>query len=73
MKSNQWINYNQFFFCFQVPPQDAVFDDAVFETALDYGLDQEAVTETAVESPKVGIAARNACNRKQPEKYVPSM
>ncbi len=58
-----------------VPPQDAVFDDAVFDTALDYGLDQEAVTETAtqVESPKVGMAARNACNRKQPENYVPSM
>ena len=58
-----------------VPPQDAVFDDAVFDTALDYGLDQEAVAETAtqVESPKVGMAARNAHNRKQPEKYVPSM
>ena len=58
-----------------VPPQDAVFDDAVFDTALEYGLDQEAATETAaqVKSPKVGMAARNACNRKQPEKYVPSM
>ncbi len=58
-----------------VPPQDAVFDDAVCDTALDYGLDQEAATETAaqVESPKVGMAARNACNRKQPEKYVPNM
>ncbi len=57
------------------PPQDAVFDDAVFDTALDYGLDQEAATETAaqVESPKIGMTARNACNRKQPEKYVPSM
>ncbi len=56
-------------------PQDAVFDDAVFDTALDYGLNQGAVTETAtqVDSPKVGMAARNACNRKQPEKYVPSM
>jgi hypothetical protein len=43
-----------------VPPQDAVFDNAVFDTALDYGLDQEAV-------------ARNARIRKQPEKYVPSM
>ena len=56
-----------------VSPQDAVFDDAVFDMALDYGLDPEAVTETAVESPKVGMAAHNACNRKQPEKYVPSM
>jgi hypothetical protein len=52
-----------------------VFDNAVLDTALDYGLDQKAVTETAtqVESPKVGMAARNARNRKQPEKYVPSM
>ncbi len=57
------------------PPQDAVFDDAVFDTALVYGLNQEAATETAaqVESPKVGMVARSACNRKQPEKYVPSM
>jgi hypothetical protein len=39
-----------------VPPQDAVFDNAVFDTALDYGLDQEAVTETAtqIESLKGG-------------------
>ncbi len=29
------------------PPQYAVFDDAVFDTALDYCLDQEAVTEAA--------------------------
>ena len=28
-----------------VPPQDAVFDNAVFDTALDYGLDQEMVAE----------------------------
>ncbi len=59
----------------QAVPQDTVFDDAVFDTALDYGLDQGAVTETETqaESPKVGMAARNACNRKQLEKYVPSM
>jgi hypothetical protein len=25
-----------------VPPQDALFDDAVFDTALDNGLDQQA-------------------------------
>jgi hypothetical protein len=55
------------------PLQEAVFDDAVFDTALDYGLDQEAVTENAVESPNVGMAACNARIRKQPEKYVPSM
>jgi hypothetical protein len=58
-----------------VPPQDTVFDNAVFDMALDYGLNQEAVTETVTqaESPKVGMAAHNACNRKQPEKYAPSM
>jgi hypothetical protein len=57
------------------PPQDAVFNDAVFDTALDDGLDQEAVAgaETQAASPKVGMAAHNAQNRKQPEKYVPSM
>ena len=56
-------------------PQDAMSDNAVFDTALDCGLDQEAVTEavTQAESPKVGMAARNACNWKQPEKSVPSM
>jgi hypothetical protein len=42
-----------------------VFDNAVFDTALDYGLDQEMVIEAAMqaESPKAGMAARNACNR----------
>jgi hypothetical protein len=57
------------------PPQDAVFDDAVFDTALNDGLDQQADTEpeTQAASPKEGMAARNTCNRKQPEKYVPSM
>jgi len=29
--------------------------------------------ETLAPSPKKGMAARNARNRKQPEKYVPSM
>jgi hypothetical protein len=32
-----------------VPPQDAVFDNAAFDTALDYGLDQEVVAETATQ------------------------
>ncbi len=51
-----------------------MFDDAVFDTALDYCLDLEVITETAaqVESPKVGMAAHNARNRKHSEKYVPS-
>jgi hypothetical protein len=58
-----------------VPPQDALFDDAVFDTALDDGLNQQAVAEPEMQaaSPKVGMAAHNTWNRKQPEKYVPSM
>ncbi len=32
-----------------VPPQDTVFDDAVFHTALDDGLDQEAVAEPEIQ------------------------
>ncbi len=28
-----------------VPPQDTMFDDAVFDTALDDGLNQQAVAE----------------------------
>jgi len=57
------------------PPQDDVFDDAVFDTALDYGLDQEVVAEPEIQvaPPKEGMAARNTQNRKQPERYVPSM
>ncbi len=56
-------------------PQDAVFDDAVFDTALDDGLNQQGVAEpeTQAASPKEGMAARNTWNRKQPEKYIPSM
>ena len=51
------------------------FDDAVFDTALDDGLNQQAVAEPEMQaaSPKVGMAACNTWNRKQPEKYVPSM
>ncbi len=59
-----------------VPPQDAVFNDAVFDTTLDNGLDQEAVAEPAIQvAPpnKEGMVAQNTQNRKQPEKYVPSM
>ena len=36
------------------PPQDAMFNNAVFDTALDDGLDQEAVTETALNLPMLG-------------------
>jgi hypothetical protein len=60
------------------PPQvDTVFDDACFDTALDdclktYAL-YEAINEPDVASPKAGMAACNACNRKQPQKYVPGM
>jgi hypothetical protein len=57
------------------PPQDAVFNDAVFDTALDDGLNQEVVAEPVIQvaPPKKGMAARNTHNRKQPERYVPSM
>jgi hypothetical protein len=52
-----------------------VFDDAVFDKALNDGLDQQAVAEpeTQAASPKEGMVAHNTRNRKQPEKYVPSM
>ena len=57
------------------PPQAAVFDDAVFDTALDDGLNQEAVAEPEIQvaPPKEGMAAQNTWSRTQPEKYVPSM
>jgi hypothetical protein len=52
-----------------------VFDDAVFDMALDDGLNQQAVAEpeTQAASPKVGMAACNTWNRKQSKTYVPSM
>jgi hypothetical protein len=47
-----------------------LFDDAVFDTALDDGLKtyelNEPIIETKAASPKSGMAACNACNRKQP-------
>ncbi len=51
------------------PPQvDALFDDAVFDTALDDGLKtyalNEPIDEPKAASPKAGIVACNACNRK---------
>ncbi len=60
------------------PPQaDTLFDDAVFDMALDDGLKtyglNEPVDKPKAASPKAGMAACNACNRKQPQKYVPSM
>jgi hypothetical protein len=44
-----------------VPPQDSVFDDAVFDMALDDDIDQQGVAEpeTQAASPKVGMAACN--------------
>jgi hypothetical protein len=52
-----------------------VFDDAVFDTALDDGHNQQMVAEpeTQAASPKEGMAACNTWNRKQLEKYVQSM
>ena len=51
-----------------------VFDDAVFDTDLDGGIDAEPPTlETPADTPPVGMAARNARVRKPPEKLIPSM
>jgi hypothetical protein len=51
-----------------------VFDDAVFDTDLDGGLDAEPPTlETPADTPPVGMAARNPRVRKPPEKFIPSM
>jgi hypothetical protein len=60
------------------PPQgDALFDDAVFNTALDDGLKtddlNEPIDKPKAASPKTGVAAHKPCNKKQPQKYVPSM
>ena len=61
------------------PPQgkNALFDDAVFDTALDDGLEKyelnEPIAEPKAASPKAGMAACNICNRTQLQKYIPSM
>ncbi len=60
------------------PPQgDALVDDAVFDIAVDDGLRtydfNEPIDKPEAASPKSGVAACNACNRKQPQKYLPSM
>jgi len=47
-----------------------VFDDAVFDTDLDGGLDAEPPTlETPADTPPVGMAACNSRVRKPPEIY----
>ncbi len=53
------------------PPHiNALFDDAIFDMALDDGLKSYALNEPIDEpkaaSPKAGMVACNACNRKQP-------
>jgi hypothetical protein len=59
------------------PHVGALFDDAVFDTALDNGLKtcelKEPIDKPEAASPKAGAAACNACNRKQTQKYIPSM
>jgi hypothetical protein len=60
------------------PPQgNALFDDAVFDTALDDSLEtydlNEPIDKPKAASPKAGVATHNTCNGKQPQKYVPSM
>jgi hypothetical protein len=59
-----------------VPQVDAVFDGAVFDMALYGGLKEqlnEPIAEMEAATPKVGMAARNARNRKKPATYAPSM
>ncbi len=60
------------------PPQvDALFDDAVFDMALYDDLEtyelNDPIDEPEAASPKAGMVACNACNRKQLQKYIPSM
>ncbi len=54
---------------------DTLFDDAVFDTGLDDGLGpyelNEPIDKPEAASLKAGMAACNACNRKQPQKYIP--
>jgi hypothetical protein len=58
------------------PPQgNAWFDGAAFDTALDDGLKtydlNEPIDKPKAASPKAGMAACNAHNRKLPQKYAP--
>ncbi len=60
------------------PPQgNALFDDAVFDMALYDGLEtydfNEPINKPKAASPKAGVVACNTYNRKQPQKYIPSM
>ncbi len=57
------------------PPQvNALFDDAVFDTALDDSLKTYKMNECIDEpSLKAAMVAHNARNRKQPQRYIPSM
>ncbi len=61
------------------PPQqgNTLFDDAVFDRELDDGLKtydlHEPFNNPKAASPKAGMTACNACNRKQLQKYVLTM
>ncbi len=59
------------------PHGNTLYDDAVFNMALDDGLKMydlyEPIDKPKAASPKTGMAACNTRNRKQPQKYVPSM
>jgi hypothetical protein len=51
-----------------------VFDDAVFDTDLDGGLNAEPpMLETPAHTPPAGMAACNVRVRKPAEKFIPSM
>ena len=60
---------------FEVEPsqEEAVFDSAAFDTAVDGGLEEQVAETNKAASPTVGMAARNARIRNPPKQYVPSM
>ena len=57
--------------------EEAVFDSAAFDTAVDGGLEEKVAEQVAetnkAASPKVGMAACNARIRNPPKQYVPNM
>jgi len=60
---------------FEVEPsqEEAVFDSAAFDTAVDGGLEEQVAETNKAASPTVGMAARNARVRNPPKQYVPNM
>jgi hypothetical protein len=59
------------------PQGNALFGVAVFDIAFNDGLEMydlnEPIDIPKAASPKAWMAACNACSRKQPQNYIPSM